>query len=563
MKVDEMDGRYTTALAGADASGNGTRGNGWKRTIGRRARGSSLLSVVALAALVGAAVWAWQANVSSGKPAMDMSTRMSTGSAAFPVAMTGVARGPIAGTVVYTGSIVPYVEEDVFPRVTGRIVDMPVYPGDVVRAGQIVARLDDVELGSRVQEAVAGAAVASANVAQMEADVVGARHGIVQMEREVAMAEAELTGAREGVAQMERELVMVEAETTYQEQVSTREERLFATGAVSRQDVENARAMVTGARAKAAAATAKVSQMRAMATAAQAKLEAARAKLEQARAMESSVVKKRDAMAAMATQSRAMQRTAEVVRDYVNIRTPSGGAVVKRLVSPGVLVQPGMPILKIAQIDRVRLQANVGEKDLPSIKVGSAVRITTAAREETPLVARVTSVFPFVDAGARTGVVEAIVENRARRLLPGQYVTMEFVTGERADALTVPRSALARLGTATRVWVVKDGQTEPRSVATGLENAERVEIRTGLTGDERIVARGHEGLYDLARVVEVKGPDAPSSDTAAPGSPTSHDAHSPAAKPDPAGGPRDKAAGTAVTPVPPKDAGRGGKHGSH
>jgi HlyD family secretion protein len=521
---------------------------------------SKFLSLVALAALVGAGLWAWRANVTSGKPAMDMSMRVSSGSAAFPVTLADVSRGPIAGTVVYTGSIVPYVEEDVFPRVTGRIVEMPVYPGDVVRAGQVVARLDDVELGSRVQEAAAGVAAASANVAQMDADVVAARHGITQMEREVAMVEAELAGAREAVTQMEKELVMVEADAEHQEHLVVRDEKLYTSGAVSLQDVEATRAVVAGARAKVAAAKARTSQMRAMVTAAQAKLAAARAKLDQARAMESSATKKRDAMAAMVTQTRAMQRTAEVVRDYVNIRTPSGGAVVKRLVSPGVLVQPGMPILKIAQIDRVRLQANVGEKDLPSIKVGSPVRIVTAAREATPLVARVTSVFPFVDPGGRTAVVEAVVDNAKRRFLPGQYVTIEFVTGERADALSVPKSAVTRLGTSARVWVVKDGQAEPRDVTTGLANADRVEIARGLAGDERVVARGHEGLYDLARVVEVTGDRASDPPPAARGS---HGSHSSAPKSDPAATHGDTTAGKAEAPKGPKETGHGGTHTGH
>jgi RND family efflux transporter MFP subunit len=552
MTVDEM-GR-----GGVIAGDSHALGGGWRVRMARARRGSSLLTVVALAALIAAGVWAWRAN--SGKAAMDMSMRVSSGAAAFPVTIAEVARGPIAGTVTYTGTIVPYVEEDVFPRVTGRIVEMSVYPGDRVSAGQVVARLDDVELGSRVQEAAAGAAAATANVAQMDADVTAARHGIVQMEREVSMAEAELAGARDGVAQMEKELVMVEADAEHQGHLIVRDEKLYQSGAVSLQDLEATRAMVTGARAKVDATRAKISQTRAMVTAAQAKLDASRAKLEQARAMESSAVKKRDAMTAMATQSRAMQRTAEVVRDYVNIRTPTGGWVVKRLVSPGVLVQPGMAILKIAQIDRVRLQANVAEKDLPSIKTGSPVRVTTAARETEPRIARVTSVFPFVDPGARTGVVEAVVENTGRLFLPGQYVTMEFVTGERSNAVTVPRSALARLGTSTRVWIVKDDQAEAREVTTGLENAERVEIKSGLDGGERVVARGHEGLYELARVVEAKSPDAPGAGAAPSGS---HGSHSSAPTSGPAAAPPNRSSGKADTSAPAKETQHGGKHAGH
>jgi hypothetical protein len=99
-------------------------------------------------------------------------------------------------------------------------------------------------------------------------------------------------------------------------------------------------------------------------------------------------------------------------------------------------------------------------------------------------------------------VVEAIVDNRDRRLLPGQYVTMQLVTGERAHAITVPRGAVARLGETAKVWVVSDGRVEPREVTTGLEGADRIEVVRGLAGSERVVARGHENLYAGARVTD-------------------------------------------------------------
>jgi len=424
------------------------------------------MKVAVLAVVAAAAVWAYYANVGSTRSAMDMNMRVTSGNTPFPVTLAPVERGPVAGTVVYTGSVAAFNEEDIYPRVTGRIVEMPVYPGDAVRPGQVVARLDDVELSSRVREAEAMFATAQANRTQMEADLVAARHGVVQMEKELAM---------------------VEAEVTYQRAVIARTERLFNSGAVSRQEYESDRAM--------AAST-------------EAKQEAARAKLEQARAMETSAQKKLDAAGSMVAQAQAQLRTAEVVRGYVNILAPSAGYVVKRLIAPGVLVQPGMAILKTAQIDKVRLQANVGEKDLASIKVGSTVTVTTTAAGQPPFTARVTSVFPFVDAGARTAVVEAVVENTGRRFLPGQYVMMQFVTGERAEALSVPRGAVARLGGKATVWVVKDGRAESREVATGLENPERVEMVKGVTAGEQVIARGHEGLYAGARVSPVGGPAA-------------------------------------------------------
>jgi hypothetical protein len=76
----------------------------------------------------------------------------------------------------------------------------------------------------------------------------------------------------------------------------------------------------------------------------------------------------------------------------------------------------------------------IGEKDLAGIRVGSPVIVTPTGNAAEPFTAKVTSVFPFVDPGARTAVVEAVVGNAGRRLLPGQYVQMQFVTGEQAKA---------------------------------------------------------------------------------------------------------------------------------
>ncbi len=469
MKLEQFDPRRTLEQAAG-----GTGGDGWRRRIVLQKGGAWLLRLAAVVVVLAAGAWAYWANFGPGaKQAMDMGMRVTSGATPFPVTLVPVERGPVKGTVVYTGSVAPFNEEDIYPRVTGRIIEMPVYPGDAVRAGQVVARLDDVELASRVREAEAMAATALANRAQMEADVVAAQHGIVQMDKELAM---------------------VEAEVTYARAVAARSERLVGSGAISRQEWENDRAM---------------------AAALEAKREAARAKLEQARAMELSARKKVEAADAMVAQGQASVRTATVVRDYVTILAPSTGYVVKRLVAPGVLVQPGMAILKLAQIDRVRLQANVGEKDVGSIRVGSPVTVTLAGAGQPPITARVTSVFPFVDQGPRTAVVEAVVDNPGRRFLPGQYVQMEFVTGERAAALTVPRGAVARMGGKATVWVVKDGRAEPYQVTTGLEGPERIEIARGLVGDERVIARGHDGLYAGARVVDVAGATPAAADTPA------------------------------------------------
>ena len=152
--------KIRTLFPRVEASGDGDQGG--ERPARETGRGASapqtggrptslVLKIGVLVVVVAAAAWAYYANVGTG-PAMDMNMRVTAGNTPFPVTPALVARGPIAGTVVYTGSVAAFNEEDIYPRVTGRIVEMPVYPGDAVRPGQVVARLDDVELSSRVRE---------------------------------------------------------------------------------------------------------------------------------------------------------------------------------------------------------------------------------------------------------------------------------------------------------------------------------------------------------------------------------------------------------------------------
>ena len=383
---------------GIERGGNGHAGE--RRSPPPRASASWLLRIGAFVVLAAAAAWAYYANVYSAKPAMDMNMRVSAGDAAFPIVAAAVERAPVRGVVTYTGAVAAFNEEDIFPRVTGRIVEMLVYPGDAVRAGQVVARLDDVELTSRVREAEAMAVTAQANRAQMEADVTASGYGVVQMERSRPWwrrswrTPAACAAARSG----------------WWPPARSRGRSTRTIGRWPRRSRPSARPP--------------------------------RAKLEQARAMEISARRKLDAAESMVTQGRAAEADGA---DRARLRQYRGADRRLRGQAPRGPGRPGaagQAILKIAQVDRVRLQANVGEKDIALIRVGSPVTVTTTAGPG--LTARVTSVFPFVDQGSRTAVVEAIVDNRDRRLLPGQYVTMAFVTGERAEAITVPRGAVAR-----------------------------------------------------------------------------------------------------------------------
>jgi RND family efflux transporter MFP subunit len=317
-------------------------------------------------------------------------------------------------------------------------------------------------------QAQAAIATNEARIAQAQANITGAAAQTRQAQADVEAARAELAAAQERIGQAEAGVRETEA------------------------GVEIKRASVGKAASAEAAQRAQVRAAEAAAQTAKARIGAAGSGVREA--------------AASLTE-------ATVTRGYTEIRSLINGVVTRRLISPGVLVQPGQAILEIAQINPIRLQANVAESDLAKIEVGAPVTILDRDGDGKPLAARVTSIAPSVEPGARTGLVEAVVPNPDARFLPGEFVTMEITTGRVQNALRVPNRAIqyratpdgAAVTTQTQpfVWIAK-----PAAGEAGQFTAERVDVKLGQSGGQytsvlagleegaRVVVNGYQSLRD-------------------------------------------------------------------
>jgi RND family efflux transporter MFP subunit len=369
---------------------------------------------------------------------------------------------------------------------------------------------------ARAQVAAAQGAVADARqqwtkaraaVQQSASELAQAKQERIAAQEDQTQAEAELAAAQSGLADAEAGLAAARADQAYWQAEIEREAQLLKTGAVSAEEyqrekaqAENADARVRQAQAKLQetqsgirSAESKIRKAGAMIAAGEAKATAAEARVEQAKADVASAAARVSQMqagaraaqaaaqaavhriahtAAGVREARAMLNTADVVRGYTEIRSPIDGMVTQRLISPGVLVNPGQAILRVSQIRPIRLQANVAEVDLWKIRVGNRVRVRTMKDPGRVVDARVTSIFPAFDPVARTAIVEAIVPNADGRFLPGEYLTMDLTTGDRERALVVPSSAVvwqpkassAVLATdqTPAVWMIRAGQGDGR-----------------------------------------------------------------------------------------------------
>lgn len=494
---------------------------------------------------------------------MDMSMPPPEGTT--PVTLVTAERRSLAATVTYTGQAVGYVEQDVYPRVTGVIEWMPLYTGDRVSKGQLLARLDTSQLEPEVAEK--GAAVSTAQegvgVAMMEYQSAVAEISEAQAEASSARgaveeAKAMLAAVTEGRTATATVIVSTEAEVTiakeeaaasYIEFVYWRDEmeratKLLGAGAISREEFQrvsadkskaqanmhHGREMIRKAEAALASARAGVRRADAEITAARRKVQQAEAQVRAQDARIRTARSNADAARRRIAQAQAGVREAQAglkgasaAKGYALIRSQIDGVVTQRLISPGVLVNPGQAILRVAQIQPIRVQANVAETDLARVRVGASVKLSLRGKDKAPIVARVSSVTPAVDSGARTGVVEAILPNKNSTFLPGHFVSMEITTGEEESMVVVPSAAVQRqvvvgdgvqsTETGAYVWVADPiaGQsgrfTVTRSdVKVGESSGELTAIRSGLKSGQQVVVIGIAGLRSGQVVTAAEAP---------------------------------------------------------
>jgi multidrug efflux pump subunit AcrA (membrane-fusion protein)/YHS domain-containing protein len=188
------------------------------------------------------------------------------------------------------------------------------------------------------------------------------------------------------------------------------------------------------------------------------------------------------------SQLREMGKRRELVQD-IRVESPVDGFVLKRNVSPGLRFDRGFEFYRIADLDRVWILADVYRDQLPFIRRGGAVRITTADGGRV-LPATVSPSEPTFDEVTQTLKVRVEAANPRWALKPGMFVDVDFPV-DLPPALTVPADAIVDSGLRKTVFVeTGNGYFEPRAVETGRRMGNDLEVTKGLTPGERIVIDG-------------------------------------------------------------------------
>jgi Cu(I)/Ag(I) efflux system membrane fusion protein len=181
-------------------------------------------------------------------------------------------------------------------------------------------------------------------------------------------------------------------------------------------------------------------------------------------------------------------KTGEPMR-AIPIYAPQGGHVTKKNLVAGSYVTPEMPLYEIQDLSRVYVVADVFQRDIGILKMGTPGRFTPTRRPDIAVDVRVDLIYPTLNAEARTSRVRMQLQNpKVISFRPGEYGTVEFATPSR-QAVTVPLDAVIDTGLHTYVFVVQsEGVFSPREVVLGEEQSEMMTVLGGISLGERVVS---------------------------------------------------------------------------
>ncbi len=179
------------------------------------------------------------------------------------------------------------------------------------------------------------------------------------------------------------------------------------------------------------------------------------------------------------------------VRKTLTMRAPVGGYVLEKNVLAGQKIMAGEALYKVADLSTLWVEGEVFEQDLATVRVGATVQAEFEALPGDRRAGRISYVYPTLNPDTRTVRVRVVLSNPKLTLKPGMYATIRIAGVERANVLTVPRSAVLSTGERSIVFV-RDaaGQLSPREVALGTSSDDRIEVLRGLAAGETVVASG-------------------------------------------------------------------------
>ena len=380
-----------------------------------------------------------------------------------PVQLVQVQKAALQQKVVADAVLFPIAQSAIVPKISAPVEKFLVNRGSHVRAGQLLAVLENRDLAAAAQENKGSYDQAQAQYATTTT---------ADLPQEIQKAQLE--------AQADKQ------QLDAQQKVFDSRQDLFKQGALPRKELDQAGVDLTNARNQYEIAQRHLEAVNAVGK--QQTLKSAKGQLESAEG------KYAGASAQLA---------------YSGIKSPINGVVTDRPLYPGEMAAAGTPLLTVMNISTVTARAHIPQQSAALLKSGDKATITVPGLDQ-PMTGRVSLVSPALDTNSTTVEVWVQIKNPGEKLKPGTTVQVSMVARSLPDALAVPAAALLTAPDGITSVMVESTCSDSKNasdrcalqkqVKTGIRDGDQVQIAEGLHEGDKVVASGAYGLPDKSRI---------------------------------------------------------------
>jgi HlyD family secretion protein len=367
-------------------------------------------------------------------------------------------RRPLDVMLSFTGDVYPNRQTPIFAKTSGYIRAIHVERGQFVKAGTLLVEIEPTEMENALDQSRAALASAEASLQVARSNLDAAKANLLNQQALLTKAQAVLANDR---------------------RQADRLSELFAKGLVAAQDRDNARTSYEASQAALSAQQAQVETARVQIATTDSQVRLAETQIEQ---------------------QRSAQRMAQMRLDDTRIVAPFSGYISQRNLDVGAAVSnqaaatsnASIGILTLQEINPVKVQLEVPERDVARVAVGNVVRLTSDAYPGRQFSGKVARVVHALDPRTRTMGVEIDIPNPEDLLKPGMYARVDLLLEVRRDALMLPLEALTGGEGRPTVLVVRDGKVAVSPVELGPTDGPVVQVTKGVAPDSDVILQGKD-----------------------------------------------------------------------
>lgn len=373
----------------------------------------------------------------------------------------------VDAAVAVEGSIEKYVEElgivkaknqgDIYASASGTVKEILVDIGDEVKKGDVLVKLDDMQVSKEIQglEAERSAILAQYNEAKESVDI-------------------------ESIEKLELTVKDMERRTQKAEETANNSQMLYEAGAISHEEYKNTLDNLELEKSN---------------------LEKIKLDLElMNKPVSKNIIAQYEARLKQIDIQK--EKLKDLSRDFTIISNIDG-IVLRKTIEEGSYIQPGMDIMEIGNVEELYIESDILVDDIAYVQEGARVKISNKNLGLVDLEGVVKKIYPYAftkvsDLGVeqRRVKVDIEIKDSIENIRPGYDLDIKIVVDSKANTILIPKDSIFDMEGKHFVFVNVDNKAELREVKKGLESQRQVEIISGLKKGETVILSPDEKIEE-------------------------------------------------------------------